>query len=596
MPLNSLSDMFLSKLETHGNRTFLRHRVGGKWEEVTWSKLSRMVDETALGLIRLGVAKGEAVCILSENCASWIAADLAIVSIGAITSAIYASNTPEECAYIFNHSEARVIFVQNKAQFDKIIAASPGMPKLAYIIVFEHELVPATPGVMKFTDLMVSGRAGDQNLRDEFTARRTSLKPDDILTYIYTSGTTGPPKGVMLSHGNVLFICETYKTAGIVKSGDDSLSILPLAHALERMIFYITLHLGGTVSISDDIYKTGDYLKEVRPSIMICVPRVVEKVYEKIQSKSAASSPMTRKIFNWSVEVGKQVAFRKHHGAYADPILKIKYAIARKLVFGKIIDGVGGRLRMLGCGGAPLAPEIVEFFCAAGIPLVQAWGLTETSAPSTQMPIDAIRYDSVGKPIDGVEVNVAVDGELIVRGPNVFKGYYKNPNDTAAAFKDGWFHTGDLGEIDEEGYVKIIGRKKELIITSGGKNISPQNLEFLFMSSRYINQAVIVGDSRPYLTALFTLQLEEIRPWAVQQGIVPEPGRPLELHPKINELIASELNDKNQTLPRYMTIKKFRIIPGEFTQETGELTPTMKTKKNVIFRKYSELIEDMYRA
>lgn len=594
MNYKNVYEMFLDKAAKYGNRTFIRHIAGGKWIDVSWSELKALVDKAALGLLRLGVRKGEAVNILADNCLEWLVADLAVVAVGGVTAAIYASNTPEECAYIIAHSESRVLFAFDGKQVEKLKKVREQIMLLKHVVVFKPGGATDFPGIMTFSDFISSGSAADEETRREYENRKSSITRDDLLTYIYTSGTTGPPKAAMLTHGNLLFIAEQYANTNFVTENDESLSILPLAHALERVIFYLSLSNGGTVSMSDDIYKTSEYLKVVKPTVLICVPRILEKVYEKIQSKAAASSPAQKAIFNWAVKTGKQASWKKNRGLPYGPFLTIKHAIAEKLLFVKIKESVGGRIRWLGSGGAPISPEIVEFFCAVGMPVIQAWGMTETTAPSTQMPFDAIRYDSVGKAIGGVDVVIADDGEILVRGGNVFKGYFKNPKDTESTLIDGWCHTGDLGEIDSDGYVKIVGRKKELIITSGGKNISPLNLEFLFMSSRYINQAVIVGDSKPCLTALFTLQLDELEIWAKDIGIESEAGKPLEHLPEVIEMISNEVDDKNKTLPQYMKIKNFRVIPGEFTQETGELTPTMKTKKNVIMKKYAHLIDEMY--
>ena len=593
MGYQSVAHMFFDKVREHGDRVFLKHRVHGQWTGVTWSELGGMVQCAAKGLIRLGVQKGDAVSILAWNSVPWIVSDIATGAAGGITSAIYASNTPPEVAYIVAHSEARVLFVENAAQLDKVIEARADMPTLEHIVIYEPEGAAECPGLITFDEFMNADPGADAD--KALDERMNGLSRDDIDTYIYTSGTTGPPKAAMLSHGNLLFICEVYQDVDFVTPQDDSLSILPLAHALERVVFYLSVMMAGVINIADDIYKTAQYLKEVRPTILICVPRILEKVYERIQNDVASYPPMKRRIFDWAMRVGKQAAWHKYRKLPMSTGLKIKHALANKLVFSKLQEAVGGRIRWLGSGGAPLAPEISEFFTAAGLPVIQAWGMTETTAPATQIPLDEIRYDVVGRPLPGVDVKVTDAGELLIRGGNVFPGYFKNPEETAATLRDGWCHTGDMGEFDDEGFVRITGRIKELIITSGGKNIAPLNLEFLFSSIPYINQVVIVGDAKPYLTALFTLDPEAIGKYASENGVSAQGGEPLELHPKIRELIAAEVEEKNKELPRYETIKQFRIVPGEFTQEGGELTPTMKTKKKVIVKKYDNLIEEMYK-
>lgn len=590
----SVTHLVRSRVAMHADRTIIRHRVNAKWTDVSWRTLGERMDTAGLALLRLGVKRGEAVCILSQNCLPWIVTDLAIGSVSGITAAIYASNTPAEVAYIVEHSEARVLFVENKGQLDKVRAARTDMPRLERVVIYDPDGAGEFPGLITFDEFMESGRAAGPDTVAELESRMAALARDDVLTYIYTSGTTGPPKAAMLTHGNFLFICETYEGADFVTSADESLSILPLAHALERVVFYLSLNMAGIINLSDDLYKTAEYLREVKPTVLACVPRILEKVYERIQNQIAQSPPLKRRIFHWALDVGKQFAHKKYHKQPIPSGLSLKHKIAHALVFKKLQEAVGGRIRWLGSGGAPLLPEIAEFFTAVGMPVIQAWGMTETTAPATQIPVDEIRYDAVGRAIPGVEVRVTDEGELIVRGGNVFPGYYKNPEETAKTLRDGWCYTGDQGEIDADGFVHITGRIKELIITSGGKNIAPLNLEFLFTSSPFINQAVIVGDAKPYLTALFTLDQEYIRHYASERGIAPEGEQPLELHPKIVEAVTAEVEEKNKTLPRYETIKKFRIVPGEFTQETGELTPTMKIKKKYVFSKYANLIEEMY--
>jgi len=594
MAHQSVTQMFLSQAQRHADRVFLRHKVDGIWTGVTWGEWAALVRRAALGLLELGVQKTEAVCILSENCAPWVTADLAIGATGGVTAAVYASNTPEETAYVVNHSEARVLFVQNSAQLDKVNAARDSMPRLEHVILFYAQGGEQCPGLILWDDLLERGAAAESARGAELDARIRAIVRDDVLTYIYTSGTTGPPKGVMLTHGNFLFICEAYETRDFVTTQDESLSILPLAHALERVVFYLSMSVAGTVNMAESIYKTAENLQEVRPTVLVCVPRVLEKVYERIQANVAEMSPLRRSIFHWALETGKEYARARYRRLRMGPGLLLRHAAAKILVIRKLQQRVGGRIRWLGSGGAPLAPEIAEFFTAMGMPVIQAWGMTETTAPATQIPVEEIRYDVVGRPLPGVDVAITDSGEIVVRGPNVFPGYFKNPEATADTLRNGWCHTGDMGSFDDEGFLHITGRIKELIITSGGKNIAPLNLEFLLTSIPLVNQAVVVGDARPFLTALVTLDSEAVQRFAAEKGVAPPPGQPLELHPDVIQHVGKHIEEKNLSLARYESIKKFRVVPGEFTQETGELTPTMKLKKRVIYDKYKGLIDEMY--
>ena len=592
MPYQNVTQMFLSQAQRHADRLFLRHKVNGEWRGVTWGEWAAQVRLAALGLLELGAQKGEAVCILSENCVPWVTADLGIGAIGGVTAAIYASNTPAETAYVVSHSEARILFVQNKDQLGKVNAARESMPLLEHVIVFHPGGEERCPGLLTWDELLARGAAAESARGAELDARIASITRGDPLTYIYTSGTTGPPKGAILTHGNFLFICEAYEGRDFVTTADESLSILPLAHALERVVFYLSMAVAGTVTMAESIYKTAENLLEVRPTVLVCVPRVLEKVYERIQASVAEMPPARRAVFHWALNTGREYARAKYRKLRISPGLRLRHALADALVMKKLRARVGGRIRWLGSGGAPLAPEIAEFFTAMGMPVIQAWGMTETTAPATQIPLDEIRYDAVGRPLPGVEVAITDSGEIVVRGPNVFPGYFKNPQATAETLRNGWCHTGDMGSFDDEGFLHITGRIKELIITSGGKNIAPLNLEFLLTSIPLVNQAVVVGDARPYLTALLTLDSEALARFAAERGL--DASQPLDAHPAVLAQLEKDIEEKNSALARYERIKKFRVVPGEFTQETGELTPTMKLKKRIILDKYKDIIEDMY--
>jgi len=590
----SVYHLFLSNAGRMGDRIFLRHKRDGRWKGVTWDEHAAAAEAVGLALVRLGVEAGRRVGVVSGSRVEWVFADMGIISVGCATTAGYPSSPARDIAYILAHSECPAVFVENAAQMRKIISELPNLPDIRKIIVFDPEGAPEHPMAVSFEDFLDFGREADEASAAERLRRIDALKPDDTVTIIYTSGTTGPPKGAMLSHANCVFIAETCSNLEFVKESDESLSFLPLAHALERVVFYASMAAGGVINFAESIEKLGDNMKETRPTVLVGVPRVYEKIHERVMANVAESSRFKQKMFYWAVGVGRRAFNLTSRGGRLPARTALKLAVADALVFKKIKAAAGGRIRWIGSGGAPLAPELQYFFCSVGMPLIQAYGLTETAAPAIITPVDAIRIGTVGKRIDGVDVEIAPDGEVIIRGPSVFKGYFKNEEATREAFDRDWFKSGDLGSFDSEGYLSITGRKKDLLITAGGKNISPQNLEHHFSGIPLVSQVVICGDGRKYLTALFTLAEEDLRRFAAERGLKEEAGTPLARRPEVDEFIARGVEEKNKELPPYETVKKFKIIPGEFTIESGEMTPTMKIKRNVIFARYSAEIESMY--
>jgi long-chain acyl-CoA synthetase len=590
----SVYHMILSQTAKYGDRVLLRRKKDGAWKPVTWNDFSAEAEKVALALIRLGVGEGRAVGILSESRVEWVFSDMGIIAAGAITTAAYPSSPPPGVAYVLGHAECGVVFAENKLQLGKVIGELPNLPDLKNIVVYDTAGVEPHPMVISFDEFLAMGASAGDDVRAEWRRRVDSMSPEKIITYIYTSGTTGPPKGAMLTHANVLFICKTCVDLNMVLDKDRSLSFLPLAHALERVIFCVSLAAGGEIYFAESIYKIAENMIEARPNVLVGVPRVYEKIYERIMANVGKSTPLKKKIFHWAVGVGKKVSYLRNRGKPIPVFLLVEQAIADALVFKKLRAVAGGRIRWLGCGGAPLSPNIEEFFCAVGMPVIQAYGLTETCAPSVIVPLGAVRIGRVGKKLKNVDVKIADDGEILIRGPNVFKGYFKNEQATRDAFEDGWFKSGDLGRFDEEGYLEITGRKKDLLITAGGKNISPSNLEHHFSSIPLVGQIIVCGDSRPYLTALLTLNEEELKNFAKERGLSREKDVPLQHHPEAIKYIEARIEEKNKELPKYETIKKFRVIAHEFTEDSGEMTPTMKIKRNVVFKRYADLIDSMY--
>jgi long-chain acyl-CoA synthetase len=449
-------------------------------------------------------------------------------------------------------------------------------------------------------ELRERGRARLGELRREIEARVAATAPPDVATIVYTSGTTGPPKGVVQSHGNHLATLEAIEAAGLMRFSDPEevdFLFLPLAHSFARAAEYLATYAGSTTVFAQSIDTVASDLRETRPTVMAAVPRIFEKLYARVMAQREAAGLFGRLIFDWAVKVGRNKSRRLQRRDPVPPWVELQVRLADLLVFRRIREALGGRIRFLISGGAPLARDIQEFFHAAGILILEGYGLTETTPILTVNRPDRYKFGTVGLPIEGVTLRLAEDGEILAKGPNVALGYFERPEETAAAWdSEGWFHTGDIGELDEDGFLRITDRKKDLIKTSGGKYVAPQKIENLLKTQPHISQAVVIGDNRKYCVALITLDLEEVSRWAAGVGIAVDDPRELARHPRVVELIDKEVQETNRRLASYESIKSFRILPGDFSQETGELTPSLKVKRKVVSQKYADLIEEMYAA
>ena len=596
---DTLAKMFWSRVERSGDRSGQQLKRDGKWETLTWRQLGDTVREIAIGLLALGRQRGEAVALLSTSRAEWVQADFAIFSTGCVTIPIYPTYPPDLIAYIVNDSEARTLIVENPGQLAKALEVREKMGGLEQIIVMsDYEALKPTESVPTWEGLRRLGRQNLDRLRPTLADRVASLGADDVASIVYTSGTTGPPKGVVQTHGNhMATLAASARTLQGAGEGDVHLLFLPLAHSFARMESFIGIHRGFTTAFAENLDKVGENLKEVRPHFIFSVPRVYEKVYARILAGVEAGSPLKKTIFNWALGVGREVSRLQQQGRPIPPALALKRRIAHKLVFSKLHAALGGRLRFAGSGGAPLAREIAEFFHAAGILLIEGYGLTETCPILTSNRLERFKFGSVGVPVAGVELKIAPDGEILARGPNVARrGYFKQPDATAAAFDaDGWFHTGDIGRIDEEGFLYITDRKKDIIVTSGGMNIAPQNIENALKTDPFVSQAVVHGDKRPYPVALITLNPEELAKFARAQGLLVSDPALLVKHPAVVERVGRIVEERNVDLPSYAKIKKFAVLPVDFTQENGQLTPTLKVKRRVIAEHYRGTLEALYR-
>jgi long-chain acyl-CoA synthetase len=592
--------MFWERVERSGDRPAQQFKRGAGWTTITWREVGETVRELALGLLALGRAKGDSVALLSSSRAEWVQADFAIFTAGCVTVPVYPSYPPDLIAYIVNDSGARTIIVEDPAQLAKVLQAREKTPNLEHIIVISGYDAPQPPKmVLTWEGLRRLGRenAGSGALGSPLAERMASTRSTDLATIVYTSGTTGPPKGVMQTHGNHIAAVTASKQATPVEEGWVHLLFLPLAHSFARLESFLGVTHGLTTAFAENLDKVGENLRETRPHFICSVPRVFEKVYGKILAGVEAGSPAKKKIFNWAVSVGRDVSRHQQRGQPVPGTLALKRKIAHKLVFSKLHAALGGRLQWAVSGGAPLSRDIAEFFHAAGILLLEGYGLTETCPVLTFNRPDRFKFGSVGQTLPGVQVQIAADGEILARGPNIATlGYFKQPEATHEVFgADGWFHTGDIGTIDGDGFLFITDRKKDLIVTAGGMNIAPQNIENLLKADPFISQVMVYGDRRPYPVALITVNGDELSKFAREQGILTSEAAAIVKHPKVVERVGRTVEEKNTQLQSYARIKRFTVLPIDFTLEGGELTPTLKVKRKVVSQKYQDAIEELYR-
>lgn len=549
-----------------------------------------------MGLRALGLEKGAKVAILSENRPEWAYADLAILTAAAVDVPVYATLVPQQIAYILNDSEASFIFVSNLAQANKVAEIRAEVPKLEHVILFD-ELGQPPEGLLALAEVRAKGREPLANEPDAVRKRAAEIQPDDLATLPYTSGTTGNPKGVMLLHSNI-----TSNVHGLLSAlphlgpEDTALSFLPLCHIFERMVgYYSMLQAGVTIAYAESVEKVPQNMGEVRPTFMASVPRLYEKMYAGVLNKVANDPPLRQKIFHWALGVGQEVFKHRVQKTDAGALLKLRFALADRLVFSKIKARVGGRLKLFASGGAPLAKEIAEFFGAAGLLICEGYGLTETSPVITVNRPDDMKPGSVGKLLDGVEVEIAADGEILTRGPNVMKGYFNKPEATAEVIDEaGWFHTGDIGFLDDQGFLVITDRKKDILVTSGGKNIAPQPIENQIKIHPLVAEIVMVGNKRNFPAALVVPAFDNLEKWASEKGVSYASREDLIRKPEVQALYEETIGRLTTDLAQFEQIKKLSLIAKEFTLEAGELTPTMKVKRRVVEKRYKDVIDQMY--
>ncbi|MDQ2975787.1 MAG: long-chain fatty acid--CoA ligase [Acidobacteriota bacterium] len=590
----TLVEMFEYVARVHERSDTLNYKHEGRWTPISSTEFLARACHIAAGLYSLGVRGGDRVAILSESRPEWTLTDAGCMFAGAIDVPIYPTLTPSQVRYILKDSGARVLVVQNEKKFLEIRDLLAECPAVKNLIFFEQVAGAVAKGI-SLAELEKRGQAFSKQQPQLINGLAHKIKADDLATIIYTSGTTGEPKGVMLAHSNL--VSNLIDSSGHLSfaKDDSALSVLPLSHVLERMAMYMYLYHGMAVYFGESLEQIGPNLREVRPTIFVGVPRIFEKIFARVKEKSAEKGRLNMALLNWAVSVGKDYAKLAVSHQKIPALLSLKHKVADKLIFSKMRNALGGRIRLLISGGAALPEELSSIYIGAGLPIVQGYGLTETSPVITAGVIEDNRMGTVGKPIRNVQVRLACDGEIETRGPNVMRGYYNKPEDTQAVFtEDGWFKTGDIGTIDEDGFLRITDRKKELFKTSGGKYIAPQPIEQLIKGSSFVNQVVLIGNGRKFPAALIVPDWERVESYAQLKGIKAASHAELCKHPRIIDLFERQIASLTPDLAQYERVKKVALIENELTIEGGELTPTLKVKRRVIDEKYRELINGLY--
>lgn len=590
----TLVEVFRARVKRYGDKVALRAKRDGKWINISWNEFERWVDNLALGLLEIGFKEGEALGIICNNRPEWAYFDLAAMCAGGFLVPVYQTLLAQDVAYILNHCDARFVVVENEAQLKKILQVRADLPKLERAILIDGNAESDT-FVLTINQLAELGKSKRIDGLSEIKRRESKITPDSIATIIYTSGTTGLPKGAILTHSNILFSIQATEKVISADENDSTVSYLPLAHAFERVGgHFMGIYAGIVTSYAESFDKLAENIQEVKPTILLCVPRVLEKVYARLTAAIESSSPLKKSLVRWAMKTGREALPYRMKGKKLPASLNFRYKLAKKLVYDKFAKAFGGRIRFLVSAGAPLSKGIAEFFGCLGFTVIEGYGMTETSAPATLNLPNSFKFGTVGKPLPGVEIKIAEDGEVLIKAGNVFRGYFKNPEATKEALVDGWMHTGDIGYFDEDGFLVISDRKKDLIITAGGKNIAPQKIENMLKAEPYIAQAVVIGDRRPYLVALIVVDEVKARELLAQKYIDVKDYRELISHPIILETVQKAVDNVNSRLARFEQIKYFKILDHEMTIESGELTPTMKVKRNVVEKRYKELIDSMY--
>ena len=590
----TLVEVYEGVARVHSKPDTLNYKRDGAWHSISAEEMLKRVRGVALGLYSLGVRKGDRVALLSESRVEWVLADQGCIFSGAVTVPIYPTLTPTQAGYILNDCSARVLFVSTRAKFEEVETVLRDCATIENVVLFELEGL-TRPNCLSLAELEERGRElGDQHPELAADLARAS-GPEDLATIIYTSGTTGEPKGVMLTHSNM--VSNLIDSSDHFKFGknDSALSVLPLSHIFERQAMNMYLHHGMSVYFGEALEKIGENLREVHPTAFVGVPRIYEKILAKIQERAAAKGKLNGALCNWAIEIGSEWATLAASGRHVPLWLSLKHKFADMPVYAKWRKAMGGRIRIFVSGGAALSNDVELAFAGASLPIVQGYGLTETSPVITAGRLDDNRIGTAGKPIRNVEVRIAADGEIETRGPHVMRGYWNKPAETKAVFtEDGWFKTGDIGHLDPDGYLTITDRKKELLKTSGGKYVAPQPIEQLIKSSRFVNQVVVIGNGRKFASALIVPDWEQLESYAKLKGLNLSTHEEFCRHPRIIDLFERQIAARTQNLAQFEKVKRIALIDQELTVEGGELTPTLKVKRRVVDEEYRDVIDRIY--
>jgi long-chain acyl-CoA synthetase len=605
----SIAALFADRVAKSSDAVAVRFKEGkGPYRSMTWAEFGTLVEELSFGLASLGLAKGETAAIVANTSHQWVAADLAILTAAGVSVPIYPTSSSKDAEHILNNSGAKIAFVHNEALLKKVLAVREHVPGLQKIILMTSpwrgkslaDLI-ASDGipegfVIGLEELQELGRSLKAEQPNLIVDRIAGIKFDDLATIIYTSGTTGTPKGVMLQNSTVLSVIKDLPSLIPINETDTYLSFLPLSHVFERVCGeFFWLQNGAGMAFAEGIEHVGKNIQEAEPTMMLVVPRVLDKIYQKVMSGIKGASPRAQKMISWALEVGKEVMRDRAAGREHRLGLKAKHWLAEKLVFKKLRDRIGGNLRYIIAGGAPATLEVIEFFNAIGINVMEGYGLTETAAPTNVNPLVKNKVGTVGPPLPLVEMKIADDGEILFRGPTIFKGYFKDEEKTKEAFTDGWFHTGDIGEVDKDGFLRITDRKKDLIVNAAGKNIAPQKIEGVLRTVPLVSQAIVFGDKRKTLVALLILEEQPAMEFAREKGWQVDTFEELANLPQLKKYLKAEIADRSYQLADYEQVRNIAILPRELSVESGELTATMKIKRNVLAKEYKELVNSLYK-
>jgi long-chain acyl-CoA synthetase len=590
--VETLSQLFLHSCRTYHKDDLLAAKRDGRYVPISTAEVETRVRNLSAGLRELGLRPGDKVVIFSENRPEWVITDFAVLCAGGATVPIYTSLMPEQIKYIINDSDAVIVVCSNRDLWLKIDAIRGELPKVRHFLMIDEE---APAGVTTLAEVAGRGKAAAAADPGAFDASAEAIKPDDLASIIYTSGTTGIPKGVMLSHGN--FVSNTKSLDAVTEfvHTDQILSFLPLSHVLERMTTFSFLYKGASIAYAESIDTVAENLVEVRPTIMISVPRLFDKIYARVMDNILTQSLPRRRVFFWAIGVGKKCGARKLRREPIPKALAAQRKLAEKLVFSKIVERTGGRVKFFVSGGAPLSKDVAEFFYALGVTILEGYGLTETSPVLACNTFEKLRFGTVGPPVPSVDIRIAPDGEVLARGPNVMKGYYKKEAETREAMEGGWLHTGDVGYLDPDGFLVITDRKKDLIVTAGGKNVAPQPIENLIKANPYILNAVVVGGSRKFISALIVPDFEKLEPYARANGIPFKDRTELCGREEVRDFMMAEVNRSTPDLASYERIKKIALLDHDFEISAGEMTPTLKVRRSYVEAKFKAVIDLLYR-